>query len=355
MRKLMMLCAWLCAMAFVVATNPAQAAGNNNRFSYVSNTGSDMNNCSNPTTQACASFQAALDQTANLGEIDCVNAGSYGLPGFGVTITQSVTIDCAGGVGSLFNGQISVNGAGIVVRFRNLTINAEGNGAITIDAQKMASLYVENCVMTNNNSTNGNGSDFFGIKFEPSANAQLFVSNSVITNNGSSTYSSGGGIDIAPASGVTATVSIDRSQINGNLFGIIADGTKGGVIKGTVTDSVVSGNSQNGITVSSTGSSVVLQVDQTTVASNGNHGLVAGGSGAGMLVRNTNVFNNGCGLYTVNDGALYSYGNNGVNGNNGQDGTFTGTSAFAGELPRKGDLADCCRKAWRGCSRRRTP
>jgi hypothetical protein len=319
MTRLMLLCAWLAAMAFVVAANPARATGSNN-FSYVSNTGSDSNNCSTPAA-ACADFATALSKTANYGEIDCVNAGYYG--GVGSTISQSVTIDCAGAVGSA--DLLTINGTGIVVRLRNLSFNREGYGAFGIDAQNMAALYIENCVITNDNNAQGdNFGTYIGIKFEPSANSQLFVTNSIISNNGVS-GSVSGGIDIVPASGVTAQVSIDRSQINGNIFGIIADGTSGGIIKGTITDSVVSGNSQNGITVSSSGSSVVFQVDRSTVASNGNHGLVAGGSGAGMLVSNSNVFNNGGGLFTTGGGTLYSYGNNHVNGNNGNDGTFTGT------------------------------
>jgi hypothetical protein len=79
-----------------------------------------------------------------------------------------------------------------------------------------------------------------------------------------------------PTRGVTASVSIDRSQINGNIFGVTADGTGGGIVKGTITESVISNNRQNGITASSTRSSVVFQVDRTTVAGNSNHGLVAG-------------------------------------------------------------------------------
>jgi hypothetical protein len=84
----------------------------------------------------------------------------------------------------------------------------------------------------------------------------------------------------------------------------------------------MSGNTQNGITASSSGSSVVLILDQTKVSDDGNHGLAAAGSGAGMLVRNSTIFSNGGGLFSENGGTLYSYGNNSVNGN---DGTFTGT------------------------------
>jgi hypothetical protein len=331
MMRLIMLCAWLCATAFVATADPAQAQGTN-PFSYVSNSGSDSNGCTNPTTDACASFTQALAETANYGEIDCVNSGSYGT----AAITQSVTIDCGGGVGSTFGG-FTINGSGIVVRLRNLSFNANFSNnpaGYGIDGQNMAALYVENCVITNMDNTTPAGQTkdgsktpvLFGIKFEPTAGpSQLFVTNSIISNDGNATAKISGGIFIVPPSGVTATVSIDRSQINGNIFGIVADGTQGGTIKGTITDSVVSGNAQNGITVSSSGSSVVLQVDRATVGSNANHGLAAAGSGAGMLVSNTNVFNNGGGLFTETGGALFSYGNNHVNGNNGNDGTFTGT------------------------------
>jgi hypothetical protein len=134
MSRPMLLCAWLCAIAFVVAANSAQAAGANTTFSYLSNTGNDAtNNCASPAT-ACQSFEHALAETANYGEIDCVNADYYGT---NFTITQSVTIDCAGAVGSA-QGAITINGAGIVVRLRNLTLNSLGTGAWGIDAKNVA-------------------------------------------------------------------------------------------------------------------------------------------------------------------------------------------------------------------------
>jgi hypothetical protein len=317
----MLLGALICALAIAVAANPTQAAGSNFQ-SYVSSSGNDSHACNTPAT-ACATFQGALTKTANYGEIDCVNAGDYG----DLSIGQSVTIDCAGGVG-LSTGGIIINGNGIVVRLRNLSLNGEGAPGVAIDGQNMAALYIENCVISNENNGQGLGfmAAYTGIVFTPyvSGSSQLFVTNTIIGNNGNS-GSISGGIDIAPQSGVTATVSIDRSKINGNLFGIIADSTNGGTIRGIVKNSVVSGNSQNGITVSSNGASDVLMVDGVAVSSNGNHGLVAGGSNAGMLVSNTEVFNNGGGVYTTGGGTLFSYGNNSVNGNNGNDGTFSGT------------------------------
>ena len=331
MTKLIFACAWLCAMAFAVAaTNPAEAAGSNT-VSFVSNTGSNGHNCSTPAL-ACADFATALINTAEFGEIDCLTGGNYN-PVTGVTIAQSVTIDCAGAVGSVVlstagtSGIIVVNAPGIVVRLRNLTFNRESFGVGGIDAKNMSALYVENCVITNANNVGGSGfGPFTGIKFEPSANAQLFVSNSIISNNGNSASGITGGIYVLPAAGVTAHVSIDHSQINGNTFGIAVDGASGGIVHGVVKDSVVSGNSQNGITAHTSSSSVWLLVDETSVSGN-EFGLVAGGSGAAILARNSSVVDNTTGLFTNSSGALYTYGNNSVNGN-ATNGTFTATASL---------------------------
>jgi hypothetical protein len=318
MRKTMLLCAWLCAMVLVVTANPAHAQ---NLVSYVSNTGSDTNDCSTPAT-ACAELGYALAQTANYGEIDCVNAGEYG---GGFTITQSVTIDCAGAVAAAFGG-ITVDGAGIVVRLRNLTFNREGYGYFGVDAQNMAALYVENCVITNFNAARLQNAPYLGIKFEPTANAQLFVSNSIISNNGSSNNSLSGGVYIVPASGVTAQVSIDHSQINGNYFGIVGDGRSSGIIRAVVRDSVVAGSTENGITAISSGSSTVIMIEQTSISGN-LAGLFAGGSNAGILARETSVFGNTIGLDAADGAALYTFGTNNVNGNT-TNGAFTGTAAL---------------------------
>jgi hypothetical protein len=317
MTRLMLLCAWLCAMAFVVGADPAQAVGGNN-FSYVSNTGSDGHGCSNPTTDACATLNRALDTTANYGEVDCVNAGDYSVS---LTITQSVTIDCAGGVAAT-NGTITITGANIVVRLRNLSINNQGNGSYGISANLLSALYIENCVITNFNNAVTSTTPYVGIQFQSTQDALLFVTNSIIDNNGSPSGVTGG-IYIKPGSATEAIVSIDHSQINGNAFGIVGDGTSGGMIRATISDSVVSGNTDDGIAATSSGETVWFLVDQTKVAGN-TYGLAAGGSGTEILARNSSVFGNAYGLHTSGGGTLYSYGNNSVNGNS-TNGAFTGT------------------------------
>jgi len=320
MRKLILLCVTAGAVA-LVAGSVARAAGTNT-VSYVSSGGADSpHTCTNPTTDACATFQYALTQTVNHGEIDCANTGNYGST---FTIGQSVTIDCAGGVGSTF-GDISINGSGIVVRLRNLSINNNGNGFDGINVVNLTALYVEHCVIGNDNS--GPGSPYFGIQFQPSAGtAYLYITDSVISNNGSSAAGTSSGIYIEPASNVTAMVTIDRSEISGNYSGIIADGRSGGIINGTLRDSVVSGNTVYGIGVISSGSNVWWLLDQTKVSANAN-GLAAIGSGARMAARNTSVFNNTTGLTTRTSGAIYSYGTNSLIGN-GTNGAFTGTLAM---------------------------
>ncbi len=321
MRKLFSLCASLCAMA-LVAANTAQATGNN-FFSYVSNTGSDSNTCTNPTTDACKTFLRALAQTANYGEIDCVNAGSEygeGMP----SIQQSITIDCAGAVGAVTNNSVVVDGPGIVVRLRNLTINVEGYYGFGIDGQNMAALYVENCVITNFNGQSGTNSGYIGVKFEPRANAELFVSNSVISDNGNSSASLSGGVYIVPASGVNAKVSIDKSQINGNYFGVVGDGRAGGIIHAAISASVVSGNTEAGIAAATSGAIVEFLLDQTSLSGN-LAALYASGSNAAILARNTSIFNNTTGLERVSGGKLLTAGTNTVIGN-ATNGAFTGTA-----------------------------
>jgi hypothetical protein len=90
----------------------------------------------------------------------------------------------------------------------------------------------------------------------------------------------------------------------------------------TLSNSVVSGNTEDGIAAISSW----VFVDQSRVSRNA-YGLAAHGSGAEVLVRNTSVFSNTTGLTTSASGTIYSYGTNSVNGNT-TNGAFTGTVAL---------------------------
>src|SRR5436305_2021408 len=87
--------------------------------------GGDVNPCSR--TAPCKTFAGAISKTAAGGEIDCLDPGGFGA----VTITKSITIDCAGTFGSILaagtNG-VNVNDGAtatpntIKVILRNLSI-----------------------------------------------------------------------------------------------------------------------------------------------------------------------------------------------------------------------------------------
>jgi hypothetical protein len=266
----------------------------------------------------CSSFQAAYTATSFGGEITCVDSGVFG----GLTITHSITINCNGtngtADGAVFNINTSVTD---VVVLRGLDFDGDGqttNGgqAGFIIFNGAGTLHVEK---TTFNSIKGDRNS--GIFFTPSGPAKLLVVDSTITNIG--TAGTAAGIYIKPSAGVAADISIQRSRIDANFFGIIADGTGGGIIRGIVSDSFVTDNRNNGITVSTSGSSTVLTVDNTRVSGNV-FGLAAGGASAGLLVRRSIINGNATGLFSTGGGALLSYRDNSVNANTTTDGAFTG-------------------------------
>jgi hypothetical protein len=296
------------AAAGLVAGVPATPALALNTDSYVSSiTGSDANTCT--ITAPCLTMTRALSQTTSTGifggVIHCLDSGDYA----GATINQTVTIDCANTTAGT-SGFIINQG---VVHLIGLQI---WNGGNALDVMNGGILFVEKCKVF----SNGNG-----IMFEPTASSTLVVSDSYFAQNDNGSVS--GGIYIKPGLGATAEVAISNSRVEYNRFGIIADGNAGGIINGTVSNSVIAGNTGHGITAStatSGGANVSLLIDQSQVVGNVNGGLVAGGSNGGMMVRNTSVTGNGVGLQSNRGGGLFSYLNNSVNGN-ATDGAFTGT------------------------------
>src|SRR5437762_8730468 len=87
---------------------------------WVSGVGDDVNPCSR--TAPCKTFAGAISKTAAGGEIDCLDPGGFG----SVTATKSIIFDGSGTFGSILSSAvtgINVNGAGIVVRVRGLSIN----------------------------------------------------------------------------------------------------------------------------------------------------------------------------------------------------------------------------------------
>jgi hypothetical protein len=291
-------------------TTPANAVATT---AYLSRTGTGSA-CTLATP--CSGMVSAISVAGAGGEVVCLDKGNYN--NGTVIISFTLTISCGDGLWEAPQGNVIITlPAGAAAVIEGLVIDNETNSS-----GPMVSFSGQGTVHLNRvrlgNSTSGNN---FAIKFHViTGAAKLFIADSFIYNVGASGIS--GAIHLLPNPGTTADVVIERTRIENNRFGIVADGTSNGIIRGVVRDSVIAGNVNNGITVSTNSSSVVLSVDGCTIAGN-NFGLVAGGSNAGLLVGRSVISANNTGLFTTSGGALLSYGDNRVNANT-SDGAFTG-------------------------------
>jgi hypothetical protein len=108
---------------------------------WVASNGSDAS-ATCDRTAPCATFSVALANTASGGEITCVDSGNFGSASNVLTITQSVTINCEGAIGSLnAAGGTSVGiidvavGATGTVTLRGLDVDgfgASGTGSLSL-------------------------------------------------------------------------------------------------------------------------------------------------------------------------------------------------------------------------------
>jgi len=293
------------AVSFAIVLQATSAHAQATR-TWVSGVGDDANPCTR--TAPCKTFAGAISKTAPNGEIDCLDPGGFGA----VTITKSITIDCSGTFGSvlaaLTNG-ININGAGITVNLRNLSINGVGNGLIGINFINGASLNLDNV-----NITRFNAGSAAGILFAPSAdNTLLQVNNSYFTANGIAP-SSGGGIVVQPAPGGKAVVVISNSRITTNSEGVKANSGSGIVVM-SVRDSTLANNRGNGISATS-GTTISLMVERATINTNFQNGVLSNGANSLIRIFNSTIFGNVLnGVASVGGGVVHSYKNNAINGN----------------------------------------
>jgi hypothetical protein len=190
---------------------------------WISGVGDDVNPCSR--TAPCKTFAGAISKTATGGEINCLDPGGFGA----VTITKSITLDCRQTTGSILasltNG-ISINGAGINVRIRGLSINGSSNGlngirivsaarvtiedtvidgftqsAISVNSSEGISVGIRNASIRNNVQ--------FGLSATPASTADITVVDSFFTGNGT-----------AISAGAGATIRISDNTIAYNTTGL---------------------------------------------------------------------------------------------------------------------------------------
>jgi hypothetical protein len=287
---------------------------------FVSAAGSDGNLCT--PSQPCATFQRAHDVTDPSGEISCLDSSGYA-GSSGVLISKSITIDCAGTVGAVNGGAITVNAPGAIVRLRNLTLNGSVDnsgspfsGTIGVNFINGEALFIESCSIGNyNNGIVGQG---IGVKFAPpdGVTAELYVKDSIIDSNGRT--NSGGGIIIQPTGSSGARVTIENTQVVNNTYGIFANGMGStGTIIVQIHDSLSAGSAFNGISAfTASGASIVsITADRSAATLNGQVGILSQGSGAFVLLADTTAMSNGVGLNAVGGGTIFTYQNNHLTGN----------------------------------------
>jgi hypothetical protein len=309
MRKLVVLCASLCATALIGLAAPAQAQ---NTRSWVSASGSD--NSPGTCTQAapCLTFGHAIGQTSAGGEIDCLSGGDFGP----VTIAQSITIDCggqAGEVGVQMSGSdgidINITSSATVV-LRHLAINGFGSSGFGILVTGPGpTLIVEDCEIYG-------FPGGVGIYFQPTGSSRALLK--VLD---SAAYGNSGGIIVNPQTNVTASVVLDGIDLNSNNGDGLSFGGAG-VIAGTLRNSVVAENGTDGI--SALTRQVYLTVEETSIIDNLSDGIQAGTAGVNLEVGASTIGGNGTGIATT-AGSLFTFGNNQISAN-GSNGSFNGAT-----------------------------
>jgi len=253
-----------------MASAPAHAQATR---TWVSGVGDDANPCSR--TAPCKTFSGAISKTANNGIINCIDPGGFGA----LTITKSIQIDClntkAGVLAGGVNG-INVNGAGVLVVLRGLSIEGTGISPIGVNIVQGAVVHIESCWIRG-----FQGGTAQGVRLATTTgNPELYISDSFITDNG--TGATGGGVFVA-ATGGTAFVSLSNVRLNNNVFG--------------------TGNNLNSR----------MMISNSVIAGN-TTGVEADG-GAVVRLANNDIVNNGTGI----SGATTSFGNNRIA--NASDGT----------------------------------
>jgi hypothetical protein len=258
--------------------------------------GDDTNPCSR--TAPCKTLAAALAATAAGGEIDAIDAGSFGP----VTITKAVTIDGGGGqVASVLadgvNGIVVAAGAGDVVVLRNLRINGIKTGLNGIRFTSGGSLIVEQCEIL--------GFTQNGIDIALSASASSWIMNTNIGNIG------GVGIKATTTSGVV-TVGVDKVRVVLMNKGIESANHS----RITVNDSFV----QNGATIGmQADGDAIITINSSEVDLNGSGVQTGPGSGT-AIVSNSQIAYNTTG-FNQNAGTINTFGNNRLH-DNVSDGTL---------------------------------
>jgi Right handed beta helix region len=297
----------LSLMATAAATS-AEAA----QRAFVSSSGSDMNTASGcGLATPCRSFASAQTVVSDGGEIVALDAAGYGP----ITITKSVTIVANpgfyAGIAVASGHGIDIATAGVNVILRGLNINGIGGNLNDIGVYMAdgALLSIENCVISN--FTNG-----FGVLV--SAPAVVRIADSLIRDNDRGLYFD---------SGATATISGSTIAGSTNVAVYVYGTPAGTTTTAAISDTLVT-NSYLGVLSTSYTAATVTQISVTrSTISNNQYGVNAEGTGPAVLTLSKSmVTGNLNGLSQFAAGSTFeSLGNNTVR-QNGTNATGTITT-----------------------------
>jgi hypothetical protein len=264
---------------------------------WVSGVGDDANPCSR--TAPCKTFAGAISKTAVNGLINVLDSAGYGA----VTITKSITIDGGGALAGLLasgTNAINVNGAGIKVTLRNLSIEGAGTGLVGINFIQGSQLSVENCRIFGFQAGNATA-----IRATLTGAAEVMVKDTNITDSGI-------GIRLDTSAGqLLATLDNVRIE-NMNTHGVETAGA--GQVFMLAKHSTINHNNQDGVRASASGS-VINLVDSSFSFNNGT-AINASVAGARIRISSNTIVNNNIGLAIAAGATIESAGDNRVAGFN---------------------------------------
>jgi hypothetical protein len=281
--------------AIVSLSSPAQAQISNQVYASPAGTG---NTCS---ASAPCSLTQAMASAPSGGEVSCIGGGFRQST---VSLSTSLTIDCPGAVftGSLGTALAISGTSSQVVILRNLTF--DGGPQLTapfISVTGGATLIIENCKFQNIANHNA-----IAIQYLPNQpGSQLIIRDSVFANNGIG-LGTGGGLQVVPASGGTASVVLERVSFNLNVTSMVLSGP----VNATMINSTVSASVSNGILV---GPGSTLVIDDSKLTYNAG-AAVSVASGGTLRLSNDTIEGNQIGIKNSGGQAL-TYSNNRIFGN----------------------------------------
>ena len=291
------------ALGLILAASVHSAqAGASPVHTYVSGTASasDSNPCSR--TQPCATFQAALANTAPGGVITALDAGDYGP----VTITKAVTIDGTGAQASIVtnsgNPAITISGGPsdtIILRHLALTglfVESSNSNGVLLNS---GNLVVDDCKI----------SGFVGYGLFLNGAGNSVVENTTVTGCFGGIFNHSTGL-----------VSLRTVTLQGNQYGL---NVQGGLTD--ISHSLITQNSVDGLYAA------LCTVSVSDCMISGNGTAVDADTNGIIRLTNNDILNNTTGILTENSSSA-TLGIVSTTGNNRKAGNGTSGSVTPGKI-----------------------